>query len=130
MSVPGVKSAFQGRAKQILIRLADHGPLTTSDLVEMLGMTRPNTCTYIARLKDEGFLETEQGDRDKRIRYHSLTAKGRENMDNWPTDQNENNSAVGGYRKKEKPAAYPRIDFDEETIDDLLDDCDRIVYND
>ena len=73
-------------------------------------------------------MATEQGERDKRVRYHSLTAEGRECMDSWPADQGGNNSDVRGYKGNKKPAAYPKIDIGEESIDDLLDDCERIVY--
>lgn len=125
--VPGKKTAFQGRAKQILIRIADNrGPLTTSALVDMLGMTRPNTCTYLTRLQEEGFIETEPGTHDKRLRYHSLTAKGREYMDSWQSEQVDRyeNSRNSKSYKKNKPR--PAV---EEALDDLLEDCEKIVYD-
>ena len=78
----GKISAFQGRAKQILIRLADNGFLTTNALHELLPMLQlTNISGYLDELRKEGFLKTEPGSHDKRLRYHSLTAKGREYLD-------------------------------------------------
>lgn len=127
--VPSKKTAFQGRAKQILIRIADNGSLTTTDLVDMLGMTRPNTCTYLARLKEEEFIETKQGISDKRIRYHSLMMKGREYMDSWSSEQMRGRETFTGYKDHAKSELRLVTDSEEESVDDLLDDCDKIVYD-
>ncbi len=82
MSVSGVKTAFQGRAKQILIRIADNsGEIHTNQLVGMLGIKRPNVGQYLTKLREEKFITSERSGNDKRFVYHSLTAKGRQFLD-------------------------------------------------
>ena len=127
---PGKKTAFQGRPKQILIRIADSkGSLTTSDLVDMLGMTRPNTCTYLTKLQEEGFIETKQGVSDKRRRYHSLTAKGREYMDSWAAERDSGRGGFVRHENSKRTKPQPISASAVESVDDLLEDCDKIVYD-
>lgn len=127
---PGKKTAFQGRAKQILIRIADNkGPLRTSELVDMLGMTRPNVCTYLARMQEEGFIKTKRGTHDKRLRYHSLTVKGREYMDSWQSEQTGGRETFRDSKSYKKSEPRPAVDSVEDGLDDLLGDCDKIVYD-
>jgi DNA-binding MarR family transcriptional regulator len=124
--IPGKKNAYQGRPTQILIRLADHGPLMPNELVEMLGMTRPNTCTYLTRLKEAGFVEMTIDRDDRRKHYYSLTAEGRGHLDSWPAKSDGGRYAGKSFvKKKPKPIAYS----EKESIDDLLNDCDEILYS-
>jgi DNA-binding MarR family transcriptional regulator len=72
MSGRGVKTAFQGRAKQILIRIADNsGEIHTNQLVDALGIKRPNIGQYVSLLRKEGFITSEKSGNDKRFVYHS-----------------------------------------------------------
>lgn len=82
MSGRGVKTAFQGRAKQILIRIADNnGELHTNQLVGMLGIKRPNVGAYVGLLREAKFITSAKSGNDKRFVYHSLTVKGRQFLD-------------------------------------------------
>jgi DNA-binding MarR family transcriptional regulator len=78
----GKKTAFVGRATQILIRIADSGgSLTTNDLAEMLKIKANNVSAYLSALREEGFIKTKQGVNKKTLHFHSLTPKGREHLD-------------------------------------------------
>lgn len=79
----GIKTAFHPQAAVILVRIADARYLTTTELVEIMGMKRSNVSGYLARHREEGFIKTRADRKDKRIKYHSLTSKGREYLDNY-----------------------------------------------
>lgn len=81
MVASGEKTAHQGRAIQIMIRLADIGDLTTKQLVEILGMKRSNVSAYLTKLRLEEFVKTGVDPRNKSVKPHSLTSKGREYLD-------------------------------------------------
>jgi DNA-binding MarR family transcriptional regulator len=82
MGVRSTKTAYQGRAKQILIRIADsNGNVHTNEVVEMIGIKRPSVCQYLEKLQNEGFITSDRSGNDKRFVYHSITAKGREFLD-------------------------------------------------
>lgn len=83
MGIPGMRTAFQGRAKQILIRLADNGVLHTNQLVAMFQLKRQGISTYLTRLREAGFINSEKNGRDKRYVYHSLTVEGRQYLDGF-----------------------------------------------
>lgn len=113
-----------------MIRLSDNGSLTTTNLVEMLGMTRPNTCTYLAKLKEEGFVVTEQSAADKRLRYHDLTGKGREYMDGWQSEQSCGRESFSGSGSGGYVESSPlESESEGDSVGDLLDECDEIVYD-
>lgn len=124
MSGRGVKTAFQGRAKQILIRIADNnGELHTNQLVEMLGMKRPNVAKYVSLLREEGFVTSARSGNDKRFVYHSIIPKGRQFLDGLAGQ-----SASEPVRDLTSPAErlsevlLRRQGQKKEIIDDLLND--------
>ena len=82
-STGGKRTAFDGQAKVILIRIADNNFLTTTQIVEIMNAEnqRWNISTYVTRLRDAGFLKTTLDHSDRRIKYHSLTPKGRAYLD-------------------------------------------------
>ena len=82
MGTPGIKTAYQGRSKQILIRLADDGSLRTTDLADMFGVKTQGVSGYLKKLREEEFVNSVKGGgSDKRFVYHTLTLKGREYLD-------------------------------------------------
>lgn len=81
MVAAGEKTAFQGRAIQILIRIADNGYLTTSQLIKIMGLQRSNISSYLTKLREEGFIETKTARYNRSVKPHSLTMKGREYLD-------------------------------------------------
>jgi DNA-binding PadR family transcriptional regulator len=83
MKTSGPKTAFQGRAKQIMIRIADNGALRTTALMQMLGLGSTQAISgYLKPLREEGFVVSEKGGGgDKRFVYHDLTRQGREFLD-------------------------------------------------
>ncbi len=88
----GKRTAFDTQAKVILIRIADSNFLTTTQIVEMMSAEnqRWNVSTYVTRLRDAGFLTTTLDRRDRRIKYHRLTPKGRAYLDDIPLEPVKN----------------------------------------
>ena len=118
---PVVKTKLRKYAEQILINLSKNSSLTTTVLVGILGITRPNTCTHLSNLKKRGLVKSEQAEHDKRFYYHSLTDSGRQyagGLEREPTCKLKKKSRV--FKKK----------AGDESIDDVLDEADKIVYND
>lgn len=108
----GKRTAFDGQAKVILIRIADNDFLTTTQIVKMMNAEsqRWNISTYVTRLRDAGFLKTTLDHSDRRIKYHSLTPKGRAWLDNLPLEPVRNDK-IYNFEKS-----------DQNNVDDLLEE--------
>ncbi len=128
MSGRGVKTAFQGRAKQILIRIADNiGEMHTNQLVDMLGIKRPNVGAYVGLLREAEFITSAKSGNDKRFVYHSLTVKGRQYLDGLAGD-----SSLEPVKDLTSPAereAEKRIRSQtrNEEMDELLNDSEDLL---
>lgn len=128
MSGRGVKTAFQGRAKQILIRIADNsGGIQTNQLVDMLGVERPNVGAYVSLLREEGFITSSKSGNDKRFVYHSLTIKGRHFLDGLAGGSSSElvkDLTSPAEREAEKRM---RSQAQNEDLDKLLDDSENLL---
>lgn len=125
----GVKTAFQGRAKQILIRIADNsGNIHTNQIVDRLGVIRNSVCQYLAKHREEGFITSARSGNDKRFVYHSLTARGREFLDGLSTGPRSDpvrDLTSQGERQAELTGRQARKEKElEENLDGLLDDSE------
>lgn len=127
MSGRGVKTAFQGRAKQILIRIADNsGEMHTNQLVEMLGMKRPNVAKYVSLLREEGFITSAKSGNDKRFVYHSLTVKGRQYLDGLGGSSSEPVKDLTSPAEREAEIVI-RSQAQNENLDKLLNDSEDLL---
>lgn len=89
-SLPHNKTAFQGRSKQILIRIADSksGHLRTPELMELLDLQRSAVSGYLGKLREKGFIVTKPCPSNGRVKLHRVTPLGREFMNSWRTGDN------------------------------------------
>jgi DNA-binding MarR family transcriptional regulator len=77
------KTAFQGRAKQIMIRIADNGAMTTTELANNFGVVTQAISAYLRELRAAEFIVTKRHTRnDRRFKANHLTTKGRAYLDN------------------------------------------------
>jgi len=77
----GERTIEQGRSKQILIRLADHGAMTTSALAGEFDVKTQAVSQYLRILREAKLVNSERRVRDKRFWEHSLTSLGRQFLD-------------------------------------------------
>lgn len=132
MVLSGEKTIFQGRAKQILVKVADNsGEIQTLQLAEIIGITYTNISQYLTALRNADFVTSARSGYDKRFVYHSLTLKGREFLDGLAdgssdrpvkdlTSQAERAAELEGQRQIKKEEL-------EENLDALLEDSHDLV---
>lgn len=65
----------------ILYQLSVNEKLTMGELSKLINRNKSTTTTLVKKLNDEGLVEIEQSETDSRIKYISLTDKGREYKD-------------------------------------------------
>ena len=66
----------------VLCSLSKTASLSSGELGELLGLSSSNTSKVICSVEKKGYVEREVGTKDKRNMYFSLTASGRDLLDN------------------------------------------------
>lgn len=131
------RSIGQGRAKQILVKVADNsGDITTTQLIQLTGLQRPGVSGYLQVLRKAGFVESRKSLADKRVYYHSLLPEGRRFLDE-NTNSNFSRSFVEpvkdltsmSERSAEAAARKQRLEKKED-LNDLLNLSDDLNSDD
>lgn len=66
----------------VLCSLSKTASLSSGELGELLGLSSSNTSKVICSVEKKGYVERVVGTKDKRNMYFSLTASGRDLLDN------------------------------------------------